>query len=411
MTYQDNFDTATLDTGWNWIDPDSDVSQSLTARPGYFRIAAPNNNNALDFERSNAPRLMRTVSSYSYTIQTTVESTPTGDYAGAGLLLMQDRINFIRLERGFGPSGQSISLARYIDGNWSAEITTSTAPSVELRLERFNNVVQAAWRANAGAWQSFGATPVTCTLAISAGLGLNSAHGSSSHTADFNSFTYCDTSMSLANRILLPLARKKGETAIAGTLANQGTLLTNTAIELRRYQPGANTATELVTSTTTDANGAYRFAEPPALPAGYVYYVRYRNASTAANGLLFAFIGDDLAPIVAETTTNLPPIDLADITLGAPYDPQFIAEVNTPIQFNWTTRGIAGDSYRFNIEDSQNSTPSFSSPALGNVGLYSMNSRPAGFTTGPTYYVWYIAVDTPAGTGFSFSSGAVEFKN
>ncbi len=99
------------------------------------------------------------------------------------------------------------------------------------------------------------------------------------------------------------------------------------------------------------------------------------------------------------------------INLGAPYDPQFIVEINTPIQFNWTPRGIAGDSYRLIIEDSQNPTPSFDSGALGNVGLYRLASRPPGFTTGPTYYVWYIAVDTPAGTGFSFNSGAVEFKN
>ena len=63
-----------------------------------------------------------------------------------------------------------------------------------------------------------------------------------------------------------------GAVGIYGKITANGANAANIPLDLRRY----NDAGEItVASTTTDSSGNYLFANPPSLPAGYTYYVRY----------------------------------------------------------------------------------------------------------------------------------------
>jgi hypothetical protein len=139
------------------------------------------------------------------------------------------------------------------------------------------------------------------------------------------------------------------------------------ARELRRYQPSVDGPTELVAVAGSNDNGEFAFEEPPPLPDGWAYYIRYRNPSETPNGFLFSFVSNSIREFTPRTNVELPDIDLGDITLDPTRDPRFIQEVRTPMAFNWTPRSVEGDSYRLAMVAAEGEGR-FISPPLGNVG-------------------------------------------
>ena len=113
-----------------------------------------------------------------FTVETTVSADPTRSYQGAGLLLLSDPDNYVRLERGrgdfdaiafeFGREGNHFKLNGPFEGE-THPVRTDADP-VDLRLSRTGSQVRASWRAAGGAtWQDL---PVTAPLAGDASAGV-----------------------------------------------------------------------------------------------------------------------------------------------------------------------------------------------------------------------------------------------
>lgn len=107
-----------------------------------------------------APWLSRGVTG-SFSIAASVTVDPRFTYQGAGLLLYRDGDNYVRLERGFGNTDAIVfeyaedGRHQKVHGPFDGEnVVATTATSVELRLERRQTSVTAAWRPiGSGSWQ------------------------------------------------------------------------------------------------------------------------------------------------------------------------------------------------------------------------------------------------------------------
>jgi hypothetical protein len=77
--------------------------------------------------------------------------------------------------------------------------------------------------------------------------------------------------------------------------------------------------------------------------------------------------------------------DLANIPLVSPADDY---SSRLPITFQWTKRGVGGDTYRF-LFFAPNTANAWSSVDLGSASSFTMTSLPSGASTG-TLYGWYV---------------------
>jgi hypothetical protein len=379
------------------------------ARPGFMRFETKFSHDGLEQRIYSPPRLQHEITARVFEITTVVEITPAINGDSAGLFLFVDTRNFLRLERGLGLQGQGVSVTRYINGQWNHDFMPTSSTRVELRLKRELFKIDSAWRVPDGAWNTLPTTFVPWDMSLTGGIILHKGPGAPSSVADFDAYVYCGSNAGIKN-VHLPIIARRAFSGIRGRLLRQGAPPAPMAIELRRYQPDVAAPSELVTLAGSNVDGYFAFEYPDPLPPGWAYYIRYRNLSATPNGLLFSFTSVDIATFTSQTDITLPDIELSDVYLGPPYDPQYIKEVATPVQFTWSPRLANNDSFRiamFAVEGDQE----FVTPPLGPARSYLLSQRPAGFETAPKYYVWFVVVDTPAGTGVSFNSGAVSFTN
>ncbi len=191
------------DRSW-YADGGMNAEVSVTARPGYQRFTAASGNDLLPGTNFNAPTLFRIVGS-DFTLETAVEFAPQEDYQGAGLFIWQDEGNFVRLERCYGGLGGGESGICFLKvANGTPEVLAAagdiptTAPRVELRLQKLKNRVTAWWRdaGLGGTWQAVGSAeielpggpqPLTKS-ALRGGMVLCVEQGAAEISADFDYF-------------------------------------------------------------------------------------------------------------------------------------------------------------------------------------------------------------------------------
>jgi regulation of enolase protein 1 (concanavalin A-like superfamily) len=408
VAFEDGFDSLTLKSEWTWFNPTRFASFTEDAAASSLRIQSSQTNLGLQPGLNTAPRLQHVFTATLFDMNTTLDFASMQHTAGAGLFLFLDTSNFIRLEQTQTGQGTSIVIARNIENRWSYDLVDTTSSRVELRLSRRLDVIESFWRIPGGNWNALPSTNVPWGHTLTGGLLLHTLYPATSATATFEEYKFCGHDTGLKSQ-LLPILLKRQFSGIRGRLLYGGKPLGWVAVELRRYRPAVNAPSELVTLAGSNSDGNFVFEYPDPLQPGWAYYIRFRNPSVTPNGLLYAFTSIDILTFTTQTDAVLPDIDLTDIPLGPPYDPEYIQDVATPLQFNWAQRA-ATDSYRFAIVDPAGDRE-FVSPPLGSRPFYGMQSRPAGFETAPTYYLWFVVVDTPAGTGVSFNSGAVSFTN
>jgi regulation of enolase protein 1 (concanavalin A-like superfamily) len=141
----------------------------------------------------------------NFIIQTRLTFDPTVSYQGAGLLIWQDKDNFIRLERAKGDFGAIIFekaekgvytklLSPFNDQN---PHTPTNAKHVGLRLQRINNTIKAAWEDTdvSPNWPELGSMDFQFTASsVKVGLAVlyqpqgNSTQANLSVTAQFEEF-------------------------------------------------------------------------------------------------------------------------------------------------------------------------------------------------------------------------------
>jgi regulation of enolase protein 1 (concanavalin A-like superfamily) len=149
-----DFASATLDARLTRTN-DVDGTQTFELRDHRLVIHAPLGADArVDKQgRVTAPYLSLPVSG-DFVVETTLSADPTSSYQGAGLLLLADQDNYVRLERGFGDfdaiafefarNGTHIKLHGPFNGD-PAPLRV-VADDIDLRLRRTGDQVTASWR-------------------------------------------------------------------------------------------------------------------------------------------------------------------------------------------------------------------------------------------------------------------------
>ena len=144
----------------------------------------------------------------------------------------------------------------------------------------------------------------------------------------------------IANPTLVP------PRGISGQVRYQGVGIGGIKLQLEECVPGLQCAAKM--TTTTDGNGYYAFLIPSST---FGYQVTYRNGAAGGNAederflgywQSFPILGSDYAERVRGGV-----FEIANIELLSPDDG---AVVGLPTTFEWKSRGIAGDKYRWHIQ-------------------------------------------------------------
>jgi regulation of enolase protein 1 (concanavalin A-like superfamily) len=151
--------------GWQWIDPQGNSEYDLLHPSFWLSISAPAFHDLYPGNNFDAPRMLQPISG-NFEIIARVKFNPQKNFQGAGILVWQNKDNFLRLERAYGGAGDEkgqsgIRFDTQINGVYSSQRATSELPitdeRVELRLRRVSNVFTAFWRRpNEVAWQEVG---------------------------------------------------------------------------------------------------------------------------------------------------------------------------------------------------------------------------------------------------------------
>jgi regulation of enolase protein 1 (concanavalin A-like superfamily) len=186
--FQDNWNAD-----WVWLDPNTDVTYSLTARSGFLRLTVPGENDLAGVANYDAPRLLMSQNG-NFTIETLVEFDPQETYQGSGLLVWQDQDTFLRLEFGYGGMGGEEKNAVFVkqeEGGLSLVGSIdlpATLKSIELRLQRNGNQFTGWYREVGGAWHEIGSTELILTPTVDIGIAQVTQYTSSEISADFDYF-------------------------------------------------------------------------------------------------------------------------------------------------------------------------------------------------------------------------------
>jgi len=204
------------------------------------------------------------------------------------------------------------------------------------------------------------------------------------------------------SKLFLP-AVFKPQPGIYGLVTVNGAPAGGIFLELRRFD-GQHFSTQA--SATTGPAGYYLF-NPPSLPAGQFYYVRYLNTSQTL-GLLSYWRTDKITSFTAGGSLGAGDFDLADIT---PVAPAPGAQVGLPAQFQWVRRpATPTDSYQLSLFD-PNGNAFAQTNLLGYVNGLVLTGVPSDFHAGQAYG-WYVAVNSPGGGyGESYYYRQVTFNN
>lgn len=155
--------------------------------------------------------------------------------------------------------------------------------------------------------------------------------------------------------------------------------------ELRlRFYDGSTYST--ASTTQTDSQGRYRFADVPSLGAGQFYYVRYGPNSSDPR-YLSAWYGPAITSYTAGASVPGGDFDLANVSLSAPAHG---ATLPLPVTFVWQQRSVTADTYRFVLFDPKNND-SWTTNSLGNTDRLTLTTLPEGVMTG-IQYGWHVEV-------------------
>jgi hypothetical protein len=192
------------------------------------------------------------------------------------------------------------------------------------------------------------------------------------------------------SKFYFPVFFKQYPPTLYGRVLQAGSPATGVAIRLRRYTGSAWTTQA---TTTTDAQGYYRFVRPPGLGAGERYVAAFNNTDNIS-GRLAWWVTKELTSFTGSKSLKLGDFDIAAVSLGQPA-PQ--SGVGLPAVFRWTRRSAtANDSYAFRLCDWTDTNPMYVSNPLGYADSFTLNSLPSGFSTGATY-AWDVLVRGPDG--------------
>lgn len=194
-----------------------------------------------------------------------------------------------------------------------------------------------------------------------------------------------------------------GAKGISGKVTDSNTAAPGVALDLRRYNANDEVT---VKSTTTNSQGAYLFSGVPALGAGQTYYVRY-GPNDMDDTRLYLWFGPDIKSYSSGTAVSGSDFDISDVVLLKP-DPG--ATVSLPVTFQWQRRGVAGDDYVVELFD-LNSSDSWITDNLGDVGSFTASNLPPEIAAGKTYGWAMIVFHGEDAFGYSYWYNEITFSS
>lgn len=171
-----SFEPSGFPADWQWIDPEKGaaaVRYDLTS--GRLKMTVPSGRDYFG-ETRNAPMLIKSVTG-DFEIETKVSFSPKESYQGAGLVVIRNDSNYLRLERAFGGTGGGESGIRFdlrSDEAYEPLATpdqfSTEAQTVELRLVRKGAEFTGFWREPGGQWREVATTKTSYPATLRVGL-------------------------------------------------------------------------------------------------------------------------------------------------------------------------------------------------------------------------------------------------
>lgn len=196
----DDFESSSLNPGWQWVDPLSDSGYSLSAQPGQIRFSIPDGEHDL-YINQNAPRLLQPVDG-NFTINTKLSITPSYSYQGAGLLIWQDQNNYIRLERTYG-WGMAVWYRK--NGVYDGLELPFSAPVTYIKIQRAGNDFTAWYSADNASWNQAISLNFPSDSRLQVGMVAINQWQDNPVWADFDYFHFAGCEGNSANTLFLPM--------------------------------------------------------------------------------------------------------------------------------------------------------------------------------------------------------------
>ncbi len=215
---------------------------------------------------------------------------------------------------------------------------------------------------------------------------------------------------SQTKRTFLPAALHNGVDAraqgIYGRVTFRGAPAAGIPLALRLCTQSIDGSVNCSTNatTTTDAQGIYRFVERPATAPNQWYFVLYENATDTTK--VAYWFSDDFTLYTSDEPRYGGSFDAADIALISPPSP---TTSRFPVTFAWSRRNVTpADLYDWELY-----TQSFTLVRLYILGLtgssLTLNALPSGASYGTTY-LWGVSASNADGTVASYYVRRITFS-
>jgi hypothetical protein len=209
-------------------------------------------------------------------------------------------------------------------------------------------------------------------------------------------------SVALNQLIYLPIVLESYPPDISGRVTFKGAPAAAIALDLY-FNNGSDWS--VITSTTTDSSGAYRFSGIASLQPGQEYYVRY-GPNESNPDYVYSWYGPLIKNYTSGDSVSGGVFDIADVRLLSPAPG---ANAGLPVTFTWEQRDKVRSTYRVALLDLDNGDY-WVTNNLGDVGSVTINTLPPEIRPGRDYG-WYVEVyQGPDSFGESFMLNDIRFK-
>jgi len=189
-SFNDEFNTTVLNSRWTVIDPTGSSTFSLTSNAGYLRITSQPNMDLWQISKNyNAPRIELTGISGDFVAETKILAMPNQQWECAGIYIWKDVNNFLRFERYYANSNETISLTIIKNGQAQQSFLFNTALNpTYLKVNRISDVFTGLYSADGTNWMNFANYTLPVSDPISIGLYVVNFGPTVSFSADFDYF-------------------------------------------------------------------------------------------------------------------------------------------------------------------------------------------------------------------------------
>ncbi|NOZ70820.1 MAG: hypothetical protein GXP38_02730 [Chloroflexi bacterium] len=172
---------------------------------------------------------------------------------------------------------------------------------------------------------------------------------------------------------------------------------------LLRFYNGSSWST--ASTTSTDANGHYDFTGVAGLTGDQKIYVRFNNGSNP--NYVSAWFAPTITSYTGGSSVSGGDFDIANVLLLSPNPGSTLP---LPVTFNWQTRGMPTDTYRWFMFEPGTST-GWVTNDLGASGSFTLNSLPSGAVYDKDYG-WAVRVyNGPDSYGTSYYAHKITFSS